>query len=68
MNLDQLKQNACKTLALIDLIERSKSRARNIWAVQYYTLFGSTQEREEAVNKQNAVTARLEGYLEKLIQ
>ena len=29
INVDQIKQNACKALALIDLIERSQSKAKD---------------------------------------
>jgi len=66
-NLDQLKQNACRTLALIDLIERSKTKARNIWGSYYFALFENTAERSKAIEKQNAVTNRLVSYLEKTL-
>ena len=67
MNIDQLKQDACRTLALIGLIEKSQTKARNIYASPHYTIFGFANERSEAVAKQNQVTQRLVKYLERTL-
>lgn len=68
LNLDQLKQNACRTLALIELIERSKSKARVIWGGHFYAVFGNPGVHKADLDKQNAVTARLVNYLEKTLK
>lgn len=67
MNLEQLKNDACRTLALINLIEKSQEKANNIFSSTHYTLFGFANERSEAVARQNRVTQRLVKYLERLL-
>ena len=66
-NLDQLKQNACRTLALIDLIEKSNQKAKQIIASSYYPLFALKSEQNEMVAFQNRVTQRLVKNLERTI-
>lgn len=68
MNIDQIKQDACRTLALISLIEKSQAKARNIFGSPHYTIFGLSDERSHAVAKQNRVTQRLYKYLERTIK
>lgn len=66
MNLDQLKKDACRTLALITLIERSMTKARVIAASSYYPVFGLSNEQSEMLSFQNRVTERLGNYLERI--
>lgn len=66
LNIDQLKQDICKQLALINLIEKSKSKALNIITSPYYNVFGTHQERKNDLDFQNNVTKRLYAYLFRL--
>lgn len=66
MNLNQLKKDACRTLALIELIERSVSKARIIAGSSYYSIYGGTNEQSDMLSFQNRVTERLVKYLEKI--
>lgn len=67
-NLDQLKQNACRTLALIDLIERSSNKVKAIVSSSYYPIFGLRNEQSEMVSFQNKVTQRLVKNLERTLK
>jgi len=67
MDLDQIKTKACRTLALIDLIERSVTKARIIAGSSHYPLFGLANEQSEMLSFQNRVTHRLVKYLERTI-
>ena len=68
MNIDQLKQDLCKQMAIIDLIERSQQRAMHAACGNetYYKVFGYSTEQQQDVAKQNQVTQRLVNYLTKL--
>ena len=66
LNLDQVKQDACKVLALVGMIEKSKERELNIAAVPYFGIFGTDAEMHQMVARQNAVTQRLYRYLSAL--
>jgi len=66
LNIEQLKQDICKQTALIELIERSQAKAREIAGSQYYPLFSLVGEQNEALAWQNKVTERLYKYLERI--
>jgi hypothetical protein len=67
LNLDQVKQDACKVLALVKMIEKSKAKELNIACdTPYFGIFGTDAELHQAVARQNAVTQRLYGYLNSL--
>ncbi|RZJ92446.1 MAG: hypothetical protein EOO20_01690 [Chryseobacterium sp.] len=66
-NLNQIKSNACKVLALIDLIERSQAKAAEIRKCAYYPIFAPVSEQSEMIGFQNRVTHRLTQYLNRLI-
>ena len=69
LNIDQLKQDLCKQMAVIELIERSQQRARCIAScLTHYKVFSTDSQMRIDVAKQNAVTQRLVNYLTKLIQ
>ena len=65
LNIDQLKQNLCKQMALINLIERSQERAKHIACGNciYYSVFAGQGEQDRALSFQNSVTQRLVDYL-----
>lgn len=59
MNLDEIKAKACRTLALIELIDRSNEKCKQILKCAYYPIFGKCNEQSEMVAFQNRVTQRL---------
>lgn len=67
LNVEQIKQSACRILAVCDLIERSKTRELQIMTSEWYHVFGDVYQRDEDVAKQNKVTQRLYKYLGGLV-
>ena len=66
INIDQLKQDLCRQMAVIDLIERSNTKAKEKATSNFYRVFEGKCKMEAAVNFQNSVTQRLVNYLGKL--
>lgn len=66
LNIDQMKQDACRMLAVIDLIERSSEKAKRIACSEFYDVFDLRMDQVLAIQQQNQVTQRLYKYLEKL--
>lgn len=70
MNIDQLKLDLCRQIAIIELIERSQQRA--MWIVttnsHYYKVFSNDMQMQIDLMNQNKVTQRLVNYLTKLTQ
>ncbi|MCX3266588.1 hypothetical protein [Pedobacter agri] len=65
MDLDQLRTKACRTLALINLIERSNDKCKEILKCSYYPIYGKPNEQSEMVEFQNRVTQRLVNNLKR---
>ena len=65
LDLDQLENQACRTLALINLIKKSNDKAKQILATAYYPIFGKCNEQTEMVAFQNRVTQRLVNNLKR---
>lgn len=65
LNINGIKQNLCRQMALVDLIEKSQERAKHIACGNciYYSMFGAKGEQDAALSFQNKVTQRLVDYL-----
>ena len=66
LNIDQLKLDCCKILAVISIIDKAVSKKRLIvsgYNDVHYEIFGGQPEKETDLNKINAVIDRLNSYL-----
>lgn len=66
LNIDQIKLDLCRQMAIVGMIEKSAEKARYIACVKWYSLFNQGDQRCADVAKQNSVTQRLINYLANL--
>jgi hypothetical protein len=66
LNINSIKQNLCRQMALVDLIERSQDKAKHIATnTAYYALWSNNSEMMKDLCFQNQVTQRLVDMLAK---
>ena len=65
INIDQLKMDLCKQLAIISMIEKAALRKRVMVAgnKRYYEVFGSPGEQERDIQRIENIINRLNNYL-----
>jgi len=66
LNLDKIKLDLCRQMAIVGMIEKSATKAKDIACVKWYSLFNQEDQRTADVEKQNCVTKRLVNYLANL--
>lgn len=65
LNIDDIKSDLCRQMAIIEMIEKSATKAKDIACIKWYGLKTEVQ-RSADVSKQNNVTQRLVKYLANL--
>lgn len=65
LNIDEIKGDLCRQMAIIGMIEKSANKAKDIACIKWYGLKSEVM-RSADVAKQNNVTQRLVNYLAKL--
>lgn len=63
INIEAVEQYICRVKALTVMIRKSQERAKVIATSTYYGVFGNEREKSADLEKQNAVTKRISGYL-----
>ena len=69
LNIDQLKMDCCKILAVISIIDKAVTKKRELVSGRndvYYEIFGGQLQKEADLQDINAVIARLRSYLTNL--
>ena len=63
INIEAIEQYICRVEKLTQLVRKSQDRAKDMASLPYFGLFGSDAEMHQVVERQNAVTRRIAGYL-----
>jgi len=63
INIEAVEQYICRVQSLTALLRKSQDRAREQACLPYFGIFGTDAEMHQVVERQNAVTSRIAGYL-----